>query len=97
MPLTDTQIKVIKPEAKARKLADEKGLYVRRLHAANDGVVDLKARLDVAERERSALDKQIFRNQPTHITLGAYKTAGSWPPEGPAASVSSMVLQGSLV
>lgn len=28
MPLTDTQIKVIKPEAKARKLADEKGLYL---------------------------------------------------------------------
>lgn len=28
MPLTDTQIKAIKPEAKPRKLADEKGLYL---------------------------------------------------------------------
>lgn len=97
MPLTDTQIKVINSEAKARKLADEKGLHVRRLHAANDGVADLKARPDVAERERSALDKQIFRNQPTPINLGAYQTAGSWPPEGLAASVSSMVLQGSPI
>ncbi len=28
MLLTDTQIKAIKPEAKPRKLADEKGLYL---------------------------------------------------------------------
>ncbi|MFC5768650.1 Arm DNA-binding domain-containing protein [Thauera sinica] len=28
MPLTDTQIKAIKPEAKARKYADERGLYL---------------------------------------------------------------------
>ena len=28
MPLTDTQIKALKPEAKARKHADEKGLFL---------------------------------------------------------------------
>ncbi|MBS0346590.1 MAG: DUF4102 domain-containing protein [Proteobacteria bacterium] len=28
MPLTDTQIKALKPEAKPRKVANEKGLYL---------------------------------------------------------------------
>lgn len=68
--------------------------YVRRLHAEKDCLADLKARLNLAERERSALDKQIFSSQPTHINPGAYRTAGSWPPEGSAASVSSMALRG---
>ena len=28
MPLTDTQIKALKPDTKSRKYADEKGLYL---------------------------------------------------------------------
>jgi chromosome segregation ATPase len=68
--------------------------HVRRLHAEKDDVTDLKARLDGAERERSALDRKIFSNQPTNINPGAYQTAGSWPPDGQTASVKSGALRG---
>ena len=49
MPLTDTQIKALKPEAKARKYADEKGLFL--LVAPSGGKLwRLKYRVDGKEK-----------------------------------------------
>lgn len=49
MPLTDTQIKALKPEAKPRKIADEKGLYLL-LQPTGARLWRLKYRVDGKEK-----------------------------------------------
>jgi integrase len=49
MPLTDTQIKTLKPEAKPRKVADEKGLYLL-VQPTGGKLWRLKYRIDGKEK-----------------------------------------------